>query len=234
MAKWILLSCVAGVLLSENRGMADHPVTTVRWSDLQQQQKLESGEVVRGDVEGREDADEELLITNDTGGPLTVRLFTLEPTEITAVRYQVAGTIRCEAVQQPGYLELWSHFPTGERYFTRTLSPDGPMGTIYGSAGSREFVLPFQRNPSGPGPSRLEVNLVLPANGKVWISPLSISELSVTESDLGMIAAGAWWGNQTGAFLGGGLGTFLGLLGAAVGILAGLGRGRPLVAESAG
>jgi hypothetical protein len=67
---------------------------------------------------------------------------------------------------------------------------------------------------------------VLPANGKVWISPLSVSEFDENEWGDAMTAAGGWWGNRTASLMGGILGPLIGIMGAIVGTLTGMGRGR--------
>ncbi|MEO1980687.1 MAG: hypothetical protein ABGZ24_09235, partial [Fuerstiella sp.] len=172
------------------------------------------------------DGKEELLIVNDAAQPLTVRLATLESPRISKSCYRFLGKIRYEGVEQSGYLEMWSHFVDGGQYFSRTLSPSGPMGTIHGTSGLREFILPFHAGSESGPPARLEINLVLPAQGKVWIGPLHVSEFAEQQWSSATAAEGAWWGNRTGALIGGILGPLLGIMGAIVGMLCGLGRGK--------
>ena len=121
---------------------------------------------------------------------------------------------------------MWSVFPDNSRYFSKTLSSSGPTGTIHGTSASREFILPFSSSVRSGTPSKLEINLVLPAQGKVWISPLKLSEFEKSEWADAMTAEGAWWGNRTGNLMGTILGPLLGMLGALVGVLSGRGRGK--------
>ncbi|MCP4785942.1 MAG: hypothetical protein GY903_27800 [Fuerstiella sp.] len=226
MSRRILLRLTLAVLVNGSVAMAVDDVTTLRWSELKAQGQLEVGQVVSVAESSRTDGREELCVVHDAPQPLTVRLATLESPRISKPCYLVRGEIRYEGVQQPGYLEMWSHFAGGGRYFSRTLSSSGPMGTIHGTSGWREFILPFRAGSDSGPPSRLEINLVLPAQGKVWIGPLYVSEFTEQEWSSATAAEGAWWGNRTGALIGGILGPLSGIMGAVVGILCGLGRGK--------
>lgn len=226
-----LLSATLAVLLTGSCAMAEEDVTTIRWSELKAAGKLETGEIVRSSAESHsssEDSDshEELLIVNEAATPLMVHLATIEPAGISKFNYTVSGRVRYENVEQPGYLEMWSVFPDNSRYFSKTLSPSGPTGTIHGTSASREFILPFSSSARSGTPSRLEINLVLPAQGKVWISPLKLSQFEQAEWADAMTAEGAWWGNRAGAWMGAVAGVVFGLLGALVGVLSSWGRGK--------
>ncbi|MFT5326076.1 MAG: hypothetical protein ACI8P0_003950 [Planctomycetaceae bacterium] len=221
-----LLSATLAVLLTGSCAMAEEHVATIRWSELEAAGKLETGEVIRPSAESPSSSAEELLIVNEAATPLTVHLATIDPTSISKFNYTVSGRVRYENVEQPGYLEMWSVFPDNSRYFSKTLSSSGPTGTIHGTSASREFILPFSSSVRSGTPSKLEINLVLPAQGKVWISPLKLSEFEKSEWGDAMIAEGAWWGNRTGSLMGAILGPLLGILGALVGTLSGWGRGK--------
>lgn len=222
-----LLNATLALFLTGSTAIAEDQVTTIRWSELESTGELSSGEIVQASSDDSQAAEEELLISNETGQPLTTRLVTIEEPRISKFNYKVQGRIRYEGVEQPGYLEMWNYFSVGGGpYFTKTLSDSGPMGVIHGASASRDFVLPFRSSSRSGTPTKLEINLVLPANGKVWISPLSISEFEENEWGDVTTAEGAWWGNRTAAWLGAILGPLLGIMGAIVGTLSGLGRGR--------
>lgn len=221
----LLNATLVALLLGSSAAAADH-VATIRWSELKSDGKLVSGEVVQASAEGSQSADEELLVSNESGQPLLAKLVTIDSPGISKFNYKVSGRIRYEGVEQPGYLEMWNHFSNGGAYFTKTLGNGGPMGLIHGASSSREFILPFQSSPESGAPTKLEINLVLPANGKVWISPLKLSEMEANEWADAMTAERARWGSRTASWLGGVLGPLLGIMGAIVGTLSGLGRGR--------
>ena len=137
--------------------------------------------------------------------------------------YQLAGQIRYEDVQGgPGYLEMWSVFPDGGRYFTRTLADAGPMAAIQGASDWRAVQLPFFLEGTTSRPVRLEVNLVLPGRGHVWVGSLELSPL-------GSAAPGAWWSDRAAGLGGGMAGALIGILGALLGTLASRGRARRFV-----
>tara|TARA_R110002072_G_scaffold99008_1_gene218003 strand:- start:139625 stop:140530 length:906 start_codon:yes stop_codon:yes gene_type:complete len=221
-----LLSATLAILLTGSCAIAEEHVATIRWSELKASGKLENGEVIRPSAESSASSEEELLIVNESTAPLTVYLTTIDPTGISKLNYTVRGRVRYENVEKPGYLEMWSVFPDNSRYFSRTLSPSGPMGTIHRTSSLRDFILPFRSSSRSGTPSKLEINLVLPAQGKVWISPLRLSQFEVNDWGDAMTAEGTWWGNRTGNLMGAIPGTLLGMLGALVGTLSGWGRGR--------
>jgi hypothetical protein len=226
MIKRALLSTLLTFPLLSTIAIAEEQVSTLMWSKMKADGQLDTGEVVPASKGSGTNSEEELFIANETTMPLTVRLATIEPTGITRHFYKVRGEIRYEGVQQSGYLEMWNQFADGSRYFSRTLGGSGPMGTIHGTSTARDFILPFQSDAQIGPPLRLEINLVLPAQGKVWIGPLHVSEFTESEWDAATTANGAWWGNSTASWLGGILGALLGILGAIVGMLSGAGRGK--------
>ena len=195
-------------------------VSRIDWQELNDSGRLESGEVVT------DGTSPELLIENEIQSPLNARLVTLEEPGIGTHLYTVRGLIRYEDVDKPGFLEMWNHFPDGSHYFTRTGANAGPMSVIVGTSSPREFILPFQSSPELGAPSRLEVNLVLPAGGRVWIGPLTISEFTPAEWSGAMAAEGAWWSGPQAGLVGGLFGSAVGIMGAIIGTLSGLGRFR--------
>jgi hypothetical protein len=140
------------------------------------------------------------------------------PGGIATPEYAFEGQVRYEGVEGNGYLEMWSDFPDGGRYFTRTLASSGPEGVIAGDSGWRSFQLPFSTN-GGPAPDRLDLNVVLPGSGTVYLGPLRLVALGDV----------AWWSDRTAGVIGGGAGSLAGLLGAAIGVLASRRRARGAV-----
>jgi hypothetical protein len=116
---------------------------------------------------------------------------------------------------------MWSVFPDGARYFSRTLADRGPQAVISGDSEWRDFELPFYLRGSSQRPVRLEVDLVLPGAGQVWIGPLELTTPGATSS--------AWWSERTGGWVGGIGGSLIGVTGAVLGVLVARGRGRRAV-----
>ena len=171
-----------------------------------------------------------------TGG--VVRVFELDRPQITASSWVIEGNVKYENVKGNGYLEMWSHFPDGSAYFSRTLDTSGPMGVLHGQSEWRAFKLPFVSAP-GKVPAKLEVNLVLPEGGVVWLAAGTLKDGLMSEPAVPRAATkasggvapvtAAWWGPAQGGRIGGAVGTLLGLYGALIGILASRGRGRGAV-----
>jgi hypothetical protein len=152
-----------------------------------------SGRVVDGAVE---------VTSSGTGG--TFPLVAIDEPAIATDEYAVTGRIRYRGVAGVGFLEMWSVFPDGGRYFSRTLANDGPQARISGESGWRDLELPFYLNGS-ERPVRLELGLVLPGAGRVWIGPLELTSPGATSS--------AWWSDRMGGLLGGIGGSLLAIAG---------------------
>lgn len=105
------------------------------------------------------------------------------------------------------YLEMWSVFPDGGRYFSRTLGAEGPTAAMVGESDWRRFELPFFLEGATSTPSQLELNAVLPSGGRVWVGPLRLMALEDAAS------SGAWWTDRTAVLVGGIGGAMVGVLG---------------------
>jgi len=154
-------------------------------------------------------------------GGLTLHLATIERPHVTPEGYSLVGQVRYRDVGGSGVLEMWSVFASGSRFFSRTAEPSGPQAILTGTAGWREFRLPYRLD-GAARPIRLDIDLVLPASGTVWLGPLELTGLSGDTT-------GAWWNDRTAGLIGGLAGSLLGVLGAGVGVMTSRGRGRRLV-----
>jgi hypothetical protein len=150
----------------------------------------------------------------NAGGDAVVPVLKDTKPDLSPVPYQVTGEVRYENVGT-GFLEMWSHFPPiqpglpGGSYFSRTLGEMGPMQKLEGSSGWRSFLLPFDpAGASGP-PTRLELNIVLPDGGTVWLRKVRL--LTTDRND---------WSNP--AIAGRTIGLIGGVAGATIGILSSL------------
>ena len=167
----------------------------------------------------RVESDGTLTLTSEPGGA-TQRLVVIDGPGIQKDLYVVRGRVRYEAVEGEGYLEMWSDFPEGS-FFTRTLAGEGPLQKIAGSSDWRPFALYFDASSTSAPPSRLTINLVLPGQGKVSLSAMTLAELERDEwPTMGSRATGTaagWWGGLAGAALGicGGVLSWLGSRGRA-------------------
>ena len=170
-----------------------------------------SGRVVDGAVE---------VVAPEGGGAFP--LVTIVRPEIEAGPYAVTGEVRYEDVRGQGYLEMWSVFPDGSRYFSRTLEAEGPLAALTGTSDWREFQLPFFPGQGTP-PTSLEINVVLPGPGRVWVGPLRI----------GALDEGGWWSGRTGGVIGAFFGTTIGIVGALTGALVARGKARRFVLGTA-
>lgn len=154
-----------------------------------------------------------------------IELTAIENPPITKQNFALNGWIRHSGVEGTGYLEMWTAFADGSHYFSRTLGQIGPMKSLSGDSDWREISLPFQLSddPNAPKPSKLIINVVLPGAGEVTLSDLAMTE---ADSITAAITPGAWWSDRAAGWVGGAL---LGVIGTAIGVLAGLGYGRRLI-----
>jgi hypothetical protein len=154
----------------------------------------------------------------------TQEIVEIESPQVSGDSYALSGKVEYSDVTGTGYLEMWSYFPDGGQYFSRTLGESGPMGKLSGSSLARPFVLPFFLNGSPARPSRLVVNVVLPAQGHVRVSELRFGPVGEAST-----VDGAWWSPRQGGWIGGIGGGAFGVLGGLIGILCSWGRGRRFV-----
>jgi hypothetical protein len=202
---------------------AERVVREISWSALKTEGRLVSGEVVPA---GGGSRFESLRVTNPDGAPRTIPLFVLESPGVKAPRYLLRGEVSGEGIEGQAYLEMWSFFAGGGRYFSRTLAQVGPMASLSGTFSLRPFILPFTAE-AGMSLERLAVNVAFPGRGTVVLGKMTLAELG--PGDEFFTAAGAWLTPRQITLFGGIGGTCIGLLGALVGFLASRGQARALV-----
>ncbi len=157
------------------------------------------------------------------GSQTSVTIAVIENPAITAQVFELHGQVRYDHVADVGYIELLTAYPDGSEYFSRTLAPHGDMGHLTGSSPWRAFRLPFQQSADMSSPSRLTLNIFLPAQGRVEIKDLQLIEhpaVVAIEHDA-QAPTHAWWSSRTAGLIGGLGGAMLGILGGIVGIVGG-------------
>jgi hypothetical protein len=183
---------------------AQAPVLEIDWSSTQPT----SGHVVDGSVS----------VTADAAGG-TFPLVSVATPDLGRAGYEIAGQVRYANVEGRAYLEMWSIFPDGGRYFSRTLGESGPVAALAGTSDWRSFELPFSLDGSPP-PVRLEVSVVLPAAGSVTVGTLRLLRLDAARGESPDRLLGV---------LGGVAGTLIGVVGAILGWLVARRRARTAV-----
>jgi len=214
----VMLSSVLVLVFTIAAAGEEELVAEIPWSQRDGQADPNRGEV---------QADGTLLVEGSAADPESVGLAALESPGITKPVYAIRGEVRYSDVSPGTHLEMWSYFPDGGHYYSRTLAGGGLMQSLEGTSSWREFALPFYAKPGDPPPTKLELNLVLSGPGRVELRPLRLVEYDAGEDPVR--ATGAWWGDRTGGMIGGVLGAVMGCFGALIGTLAGTGRGRSVV-----
>ena len=212
----VLASAGMALLVAARPAAAQEP--TIDWS----------GTAVAGGValpgEGP-DGSTALQLRATAPGATSFHLVTIDHPQVTTPGYVALGDVRYQGVEGQGYLEMWSVFPNGERFFSRTLAGEGALAALHGESSWRRFELPFFVSGTSETPSRLEINLVLPGRGTVWLGPMRLERSSAPAGG----ARGGWWSERSGSLVGAVLGSLFGLVGALIGVLGGRGRARRLV-----
>jgi hypothetical protein len=168
-------------------------------------------------------ADGSLSVSSATQDGLTVTLIEIDEPGISASRYAVEGRLRHEGVDGEGYVEMWSEFADGSRFFSRTNQQQGPMRSFSGNSGWRCFVLPFDATGSASTPVGLTLNVILPGRGVVTLDALTLVELEPGEWPSG-VNDRAVAGRVAGT-----AGATLGIIGGVLGWLGGRGKAKRLV-----
>jgi hypothetical protein len=206
---------LAIVTLVVGSARAQAPASDYHWDELQRQGRVTAGTVLPPEAGS---SFHRLKVESASSAPSRVTVLTIEAPRITGPRYVLSGQVRYEGVEGTGYLEMWSYFPGGGQYFTRTLGDEGPMMKLRGTAGWRAFALPFDAS-DAPPPMRLVVNVVLEGRGTVYLSELSLRYQ----------ALGNQTGWQTSPSIGWPAGGVAGSVVALIGVLTALGRARRFV-----
>jgi hypothetical protein len=204
---------------------AEAPATVkeISWSELEGDGKLLTGRLL---PTGQGAPFEQLEVSNPGDDQFTATLVTIEAPGVGRPAYAVIGQVRYENVAGTGYLEMWSHFPDGSMVFSRTLGDSGPLGSLRGSSGWRDFSLPLYLQASPARPTKLVVNVALPGRGSVFLSPLRLIQYSGNGP---VPPGGQFWGELRWRILGGALGAAVGVVITVVGVLASKGRARKAV-----
>jgi len=211
------------LLISVATASAGQLLREISWQTLQAEDALHAGRIEPGGPgNGREQLKMELTKADSKPIPL----FELDKPGITGSRYAIRGKICYQNVPKGGYLEMWSHFPDGGRFFTRTLAPQGLLKKIEGDSPWRDFALPFFTSQKEQRASKLAVNLVCDG-GTVCLGSLLLVQYADNEEPL--VMPGQWWSERAGGLLGGLAGGLLGCFGALIGILAGRGKAQAFV-----
>jgi hypothetical protein len=114
-----------------------------------------------------------LVVSSTTGTRVVIA--DLDASHLTSPRYHVRTQVRWRGVVGKAYLEMWSHFPEGDAYFSRTLGEGGPMGCLTGTSDVwRETWLLFDATGAAGKPKHLEVAVVLPGAGTVELQALEL------------------------------------------------------------
>lgn len=218
------LTAVLSVAFLASAAFAEETLRQISWSELKAEGKLSGAEVLPPDDQ---DPFERLRVVNAKEQPLTATVLTVEDPGVGGPAYAIKGEVRYEDVQGTGYLEMWSFFPEGGMFFSRTLGKSGPMGRLEGSSSWRAFALPFLLKDSPTRPNRLEVNVVLPGRGTVFLSPLQLVQYAPGEGVLAV--AGPWWSVHTAERIALCIGVILGSVAALLGVLVSKGKARGFV-----
>jgi hypothetical protein len=208
----VLVAGLAGLHSSARSARAEEILREISWSELGRKDELRSGHIV---APNQETPLEHLKIENHSGQGATYTICIFEVPGVTQSRYAVRGDVSHRGIEGEGYLEMWNVFPDGGKYFTRTIAPSGPLKSLTGDSDWRPFVLPFFITEGDERPERLIVNVVLPGDGVVALSPLRLIQYASHEDPLAQ--EGQWWGVATGGLVGGVLGSVLGCLGGLIG-----------------
>lgn len=218
----------------------DHTLARYSWAELLAQRPV-------GDIVTDETIGDVLKLVSDLPAGQTFALAAIDSPGITDDNFAFHGQVRYEDVQGEGYLEMWVVLPDSRRYFSRTLASGGPMGKLTGTTEDwRDLMLPFRLDADMPRPARLEINLVLPGTGTVYIGPLRLAQAepvvpppvegvfvvstapaAATAPATTSAAKEGWWSGRSGMRIrnygGAAMGVLLGLAGALIG--AGKARG---------
>jgi hypothetical protein len=198
-------------------------ISTFSWKEL-----ADAGKLTAGTITGA--PDNALKVENPGPRAMSATVLTIVQPKITTDFYAVTGDMRYDNVEGDGFLEMWSHFGETAAYFSRTLGITGPMAKLTGTSDWRTFTLPFNAKGASSRPSKLVVNVQLPAKGSVFLRNLKL----VQSTGFGGAATqtGGSWSDRTAGIIGGVGGALIGCLGALIEWLAVRGKAQRFVVNA--
>ena len=223
----VSLLAVHSSFLFSGFALGSETLREIDWADVAKSGRIAAATVVR---DGRPEAKPGvpiLRIQNSKVAPLTATILTIENPAIRQSNYALIGSIRHSDVAGKGYLEMWNYFPTGDKFFTRTLGSFGLMESLEGTSDWREFALPFMNKDDAPPPEKLVLNVVLPGRGTVELSSLKLIQYASDEDPFAV--PGHWWSDRSAGFLGAIFGCVCGVMGALLGVLTARAKARRFV-----
>ncbi len=213
---------VVGVLASCSLLRAEKTLRQVHWAQVERDGLLLGGEVMPA---GNGDTFDQLKIENKGDTSLTVHVLTIADPGVTTSTYALTGQVRYEDVVGDAYLEMQNQFGSDGAFYSRTLGRHQMTAKLSGTSAWRPFSLPFFVNADRPGrPTRIDLNVVLPGCGAVYLGSVRLVEYQAGEDPLAI--PGQWWSGRTAGWIGGIGGSVVGLVGGLIGTLASFGRAR--------
>jgi hypothetical protein len=230
---------IISLLLLSTSATAQNTLREISWDQLNQQGKLSVGEVLPAD--GKTPY-LQLKLQNTQNQPILFDILTIDNPSITTRFIALTGSIKYEKIQGIGHLGMYTFYTEEDKSLQRTNDVPGPMSQLAGSSDWRNFILPLNIPESKNLPIRLEFEVFLQDTGTVYLSPMRLVQFeskpaskaffeSLTDSD-SPSSTQAWWSGQTAAWMGAIGGTSIGLLGALIGALNGMGKGKIVVITS--
>lgn len=209
---------------SSSVSFTEQTLREINWSDQNLRGKVAAGEFIEPNADC---PFVQLKVQSTQDERKTFSILTINDPCITSNRYALTGMVKYEHVKFPGYLEMWSYFPTGEMYFSRGQDDSGPKQWLIGSSNWRPFTLPFYINDANSTrPIKLDFNVILPLQGTVYLGPIKLVQFKSAQPAATSGTKNAWWNDRTAGLVGGIVGSVLGLIFGTIGLLAGIGVAR--------
>jgi hypothetical protein len=138
----------------------------IPWNDYKASGNLINGRI----IPPGKDNPEQLEIT----GPGYIPFLRFKNGTITSPHFNWMGKVRCEGVEGIGYMELRVK-DVNKRVYVQTVPGGGHMSPLQlqGNMGWTLFYMPFNMPLNmKPGPEEVQISVVLPKAGKVFLTPV--------------------------------------------------------------
>ena len=132
-----------------------------------------------------------LRLTN-SGGTRRYHLLTIEEPHIQRFCYAIDGEVQYRGVEGTGYFEATSHMPDGKRYVMKTLAAGRWLQRIEGDTDWRDFGLAYSVSRNKVLPERIDLDLVLPGPGTVWVGNFYIAQFGPPLEEVSFEPQRAW------------------------------------------
>src|SRR4051812_48625282 len=171
-----LMAMIAAMLMLLDFAAAETVVRDVTWEENGDGAKL-----IDGGRPNTPAAELTLKVRCERKPMADLKVATLLGPTISSDRYAIRGQVRYESVEGDAALEMRCIFPDGSECVSRMSGSVGPIMVMSGTCADwRTFLIPVRVTQRMVTPKRIEIRLIMPGRGTIYLGRTQLVELEPT------------------------------------------------------